>query len=215
MGDQRTIDFSLNQRTNYWFQTRRTMRWQCLSQIYFWDLSAWWSSWWSLLFPLIIRSISENHLSRNAVLQALSKVFISTFYQIRLKSHNDNKRNPLLLCKLYLPWLILFKLLSCVTSGLLPRIACQRFHKVTQVTKKAFERLLPSVYLIVDSQTTFLWLVLTTLAALISFFHCHFIVCASPNGFWKHFQIRIHCISRASLQYASTCASSDYLHQMR
>ena len=170
MGDQHTIDFSLNQRTNYWFQTRRTMRWQCLSQIYFWDLSAWWSSWWSLLFPLIIRSISENHLSRNAVLQALSKVFISTFYQIRLKSHNDNKRNPLLLCKLYLPWLILFKLLSCVTSGLLPRIACQRFHKVTQVTKKAFERLLPSVYLIVDSQTTFLWLVLTTLAALISFF---------------------------------------------
>ena len=136
MGDQRTIDFSLNQRTNYWFQTRRTMRWQCLSQIYFWDLSAWWSSWWSLLFPLIIRSISENHLSRNAVLQALSKVFISTFYQIRLKSHNDNKRNPLLLCKLYLPWLILFKLLSCVTSGLLPQIACQRFHKVTQVTKR-------------------------------------------------------------------------------
>ena len=112
------------------------------------------------------------------MLQALSKVFISTFYQIRLKSHNDNKRNPLLLCKLYLPWLILFKLLSCVTSGLLPRIACQRFHKVTQVTKKAFERLLPSVYLIVDSQTTFLWLVLTTLAALISFFTVRFKITA-------------------------------------
>ena len=62
------------------------------------------------------------------------------------------------------------RLLSCVTSSMLPRIACPIFHKVTQVTKNASVRLLPSVYLIVDSQTTFLWLVLTTLAALISFF---------------------------------------------
>ena len=36
--------------------------------------------------------------------------------------------------------------------------------------KKHFLRLLPSVYLIMDSQITFLWLVLITLAAFISFF---------------------------------------------
>ena len=79
------------------------------------------------------------------------------------------------------------RLLSCVTSGMLPQIACPRFCKVTQVTKNAFERLFPSVYLIVDSQTTFLWLGLTTFAASISFSLSFCSLCFS-KWFLKIFQ---------------------------
>ena len=78
--------------------------------------------------------------------------------------------------KVYLPWLYLFRPLSCV----LPQIAFPRFPKVTLATVKIFlatvvtkneiVRLFTSVYLMVDSQIIFLWLVLTTLAASISFF---------------------------------------------
>ena len=67
-----------------------------------------------------------------------------------------------------------------MNRGVLPQIAFPRFPKVTLATVKIFlatvvtkneiVRLFTSVYLMVDSQIIFLWLVVTTLVASISFF---------------------------------------------